>query len=249
MYYIIQENVFRDTHYHLIIKAIQRLQLDYEIVQLNETDSFQVKTNRKDVFCFGSIKLARLANKHSWFPGSLMNENHDYAVYSQYWKEALLNWNSKVQTIEMPIIFGATPKFIRPTKDSKIFNGGLFNAQKWQETVTRLLKNGHRTELIQVAPPQKIYQEIRYWVIDAKVIAASSYKQGKEVRYIEYNDSQGLNFANQMAKEYQPAEAFVLDICLSENGWKIVEVNCINSAGFYACNLQKLITELENYYE
>ncbi len=248
MYYIIQENVFRDIHYSLVLKAIQRLQLDYEIVSLNNTDSFNFKTSRKDVFCFGSIKLARLAKTNSWLPGSLMNKNHDYTVYSQFWEENMLNWNSKVQSIEMPILFNNSRKFLRPTKDSKIFSGQLFTAQEWKETLDILQKKGKSYELIQIAEPKKIYQEIRCWVIDSKVISASTYKQGTEVRYIEYNDPEGINFANQMAKIYQPAEAFVLDICLSEKGWKIVEVNCINSAGFYACNLQKLIIGLENYY-
>lgn len=68
------------------------------------------------------------------------------------------------------------------------------------------------------------------------------------MRYIEYNDEAGLAFVTKMAQKYQPAAAFVLDICLTQNGWKIVEVNCMNSAGFYACNLQKLIVELESFF-
>lgn len=249
MYYIVQENVFRDKHYKFVINALERLGLKHEIVSLNKTDFFDFQTNRKDVFCFGSIKLARLAKQNSWVPGSLMNENHDYNVYSEYWKDNLLNWGGQVQKLEEVVEFNNNRKFIRPTKDSKIFNGKVYSKEEWTDIQQNLLlRKELQGAMIQVANPKKIYQEIRCWIIDKEVVSASTYKQGKDVRYTEYNDVGGLEFADKMAKHYQPADAFVLDICLTEKGWKIVEVNCINSAGFYACNLQKLIMELENFY-
>jgi len=85
-------------------------------------------------------------------------------------------------------------------------------------------------------------------VVNKKVITASTYKVGPYVRFTEYLDEDGLQFSAAMAAIFQPADAFVLDICLSDAGWKIVEVNCINSAGFYASNLQKLLIALEDFY-
>lgn len=248
MYYIVQENVFRDVHYDRIVNALQRLQLEYEVVSLNDKEDFSFKTDRKDVFCFGSIKLARLATKHAWNPGSLMNENHDYAVYAPFWTTNMLNWDSRLQAASESISFSGTTRFIRPSKDSKIFTGKVFDEVEWKEMQSTILSKGKGEELIQVAHPKQIYQEIRCWVVDRKVISASTYKQGDDVRYTEYSDPDGLHFANEMAGIYQPADAFVLDICLTDQGWKIVEVNCINSAGFYACNLQQLLFELEEYY-
>jgi hypothetical protein len=249
MYYIIQENVFRDTHYDSILDALNRLRMEYEIVWLDNKETFDFKTHRKDIFCFGSMKLARLAKKNAWYPGSLMNENHDYLVYSEYWKGYLLNSDSITQPLDKPIDFTEDKKFIRPTKDSKIFTGGVFAASEWASLLEKVLKSQRaREEMIQVAIPKKIFQEIRCWIVNQKLVTASTYKIGNQVRYNEYVDTSGLSFAQEMVDIYQPAEAFVLDICLSNEGWKIVEVNCINSAGFYASNLQKLIIELEDYY-
>ena len=248
MYYIVQENVFREIHYNYIFEALERLNLEYEIVKLKGTEDFDFKTDRKDVFCFGSVRMARLAPKYNWHPGSLMNDKHDYAVYTDYWQENLLNWDSKIQSIEEPIDFDVHKLFIRPTKDSKIFTGKLFSAPDWKATKDRAIQKGHQKALIQVAMPKTIYQEVRCWIVNKKVISASTYKLGPTVRYIEYNDSDGLAFANEMVQIFQPADTFVLDICSTENGWKIVEVNCINSAAFYACNLPKLLMELEDFY-
>jgi len=249
MHYLIQENVFREIHYDYIFEALRRLGLPYEVVRLNGTADFEFQTDRKDVFCFGSIRLAHLAEKYAWQPGSLFNAQHDYTVYADYWKDNLLNWDSKIQTIEEPIDFYAYKLFIRPTKDSKIFTGQLFSAADWVATQESALQRGHQKALIQVAIPKKIYQEVRCWIVDKKVVSASTYKLGAEVRYIEYHDADGLTFAHDMAQIFQPAAAFVLDICSTEQGWKIVELNCINSAGFYACNLQKLLMSLEDFYE
>lgn len=249
MFYYIQENVFREMHYDRIIDAVKRLGLDFEIIRIDDSESIHVHLERSDVFCFGSIKLARLAKKKSWYPGSLMNENHDYTIYSEYWNTYLLNADSKIQDIRTPINFNLGNQFIRPTKDSKIFTGKVFNSSDWNSILEKIIQKRNKEKImIQVATPKNIFQEIRCWIVNKKVITASTYKVGKDVRYTEFTDSDGLDFADKMVQIYQPANAFVLDICKTEQGWKIVEVNCINSAGFYAANLQKLIIALENHY-
>ena len=58
-------------------------------------------------------------------------------------------------------------------------------------------------------------------------------------------DIDGILFAEEMANIYQVAEAFVMDICLTTEGWKIVEINCVNSAGFYQADVEKLVMALE----
>lgn len=62
-----------------------------------------------------------------------------------------------------------------------------------------------------------------------------------------------MKFCEEMIKIYQLADAFVIDICEvlidGERRYKIVEAGCINSAGFYQANMQKLIDALENFWE
>jgi len=44
-----------------------------------------------------------------------------------------------------------------------------------------------------------------------------------------------------MINDYQPSIAFVIDIVLTNNGYKIIEINNINSAGLYDANIMKII--------
>ncbi len=72
----------------------------------------------------------------------------------------------------------------------------------------------------------------------------SQYKLGDQVIYDRVVDDDILEYAQQMADIYQPAKGFVLDVARTDDGLKIVEINCLNCAGFYHVNIQKLLYEL-----
>jgi hypothetical protein len=65
------------------------------------------------------------------------------------------------------------------------------------------------------------------------------------VRYEDRVDERYDAFARDMIAIWQPLEAFVLDVCETQNGFRIVEINTINSAGFYAADIQNIVLALE----
>lgn len=273
MYYIVQENVFRESHYNKLIEVMDRMGLEYKVVRIfpfvdkivaldqiehehyNVDDLPEFTTDRKDVFVFGAIKLARISLDRGWNPGSLMNDNHDFLVYREHYRENLLNWDSYITTFsaDIPWMDGER-KFMRPCKDSKAFTGKSFSREDWRDFVTHHLNNGHTSVLdsnteIQVSSVKRIYKEIRFWVVGGKIITGSQYRLGNQTIYDPNFDPDALDFAQSMVDKFQLAEAFVIDVCLSEHGWKIVECGCINCAGFYCSDLQKTLTALEDFYD
>jgi len=62
-------------------------------------------------------------------------------------------------------------------------------------------------------------------------------------------DQEALDWAQSMVNIFSLADAFVIDICLTNSGWKIVEAGCINSAGFYHADLQKMLLAIEDFYK
>ncbi|MDQ1830369.1 ATP-grasp domain-containing protein [Massilia scottii] len=48
--------------------------------------------------------------------------------------------------------------------------------------------------------------------------------------------------------EWSPHDAFVIDACDCANGMKIVEINTLNSSGFYAADVQRLMLALDLRY-
>ena len=271
MHYIIQENVFKEHNYDLLIKTIDKLDLDYTIVRIfpfvdkivdiktipdysyNVDDLIEFEPPTKNVFVFGAIKLARIASNKGWNPGSMMNSNHDFMVYREHYKDNLLNYDSEILKIGETIKWNNDIKFIRPTKDTKSFTGNTFTQKEWEDTIEHYLHNyrsehfNENTE-IQVSSPKNIQKEIRFWVVNGKVITGSQYRLGNSTIYDDFYDSEAFDFAQKMVDKYQLADAFVIDVCLYNGEWKIVECGCINCAGFYKSDIQKMIMSVDTFF-
>ncbi len=272
MHYVIQENVFREQHYDMLWKTMERLDLPYSVVRIfpyidrivdmvdipieayvaDELPEFNI--NRTDVFCFGAVKLARIASEKKWSPGSLLNSNHDFMVYREHYRDHLLNWDSKIQNFTDKIEWLPNEsKFLRPTQDTKSFTGKVYEQVEWEDFV-HYNKDNKDSILssnpeIQVTSVKKIQKEIRFWVVGGKVITGSQYKLGTRVAYDDVFEDSAQEFAQSMVDIFQLAEAFVIDVALVDGEWKVVECGCINCAGFYKANLQKLIISLEDYFD
>lgn len=254
MYYVIQENTFREENYDILVETLERFELPYEIVKVRPfLEDFEFKTDRKDIFCFGSVKMSRLAIKYGWYPGSLLNENHDYRVYSKYYKENLLNYDSVIQKYGDDINLDLF--FARPCEDTKTFTGKVFTKESWLEFKENFFKSGQESSLtidteIQVSSVKNVTKEFRFWIVGGEVITGSLYRNGYWVNYSNIVDEGALEFCKEMVKIYQLADAFVMDICevIKDNDeieYKIIECGCINSAGFYKANMPKLIEAIE----
>lgn len=255
MHYLIQENLFKEENFYVLIEILDRHNLSYEIIQYRPfSDEIEFKTKRKDVMVEGSVSLANAAKKYGWNPGVFYNEDHDMERYMVHYGDHMLNSTGKCMNYGDPLpetlgyVF-----FARPTRDSKVFTGSLFTKDSWNEWVNATIANDvvrnitNETRIF-IAPPKSfIYKEIRCWVVDGKVVTISLYKLGVRIIAQNYDHEQeAIDFAQKICDIHCPSRAFVLDICLVDEGYKIVEINCINCSGFYSCNMFKLITALEN---
>ncbi len=197
--------------------------------------------------------MANIAKDYKWSPGSFLNDNHDYRIYSQYYKENMLNWDSKILQFGDKFEAPGYLFFARPCEDTKTFTGQVFTKESWDEFVQYHLTNGHTTTLcattsIQVCSLKDIQREIRCWVVKGKVVTASQYRINEKTIYSECTEPFILDYAQSMVDLYCPADAFIIDIAMVDDKLKIVEINCINCAGFYDCNLQKLVEKLEDNF-
>lgn len=254
MHYVVQENLFQEENYSNLIDGLDRLNLSYEIVKcLPFIDDITYKTDRLDVFPFGSVKMSRVSKKSKWLPGSQLNSNHDYMVYKDYYKDNLLNYDSKIIEFGDLDFFSKELFFARPTEDSKVFTGRVFDYGEWVEFRDDALTNGHSTSLtsktkIQISSVKKIFKEFRFWIVGGKIITGSQYKLGNRLTLNDDIDKEVYTYCQKMVDIFQLNEAFVMDIALTEKGYSIVECGCINCAGFYKANMQKLLISLEEYF-
>lgn len=254
MHFLIQDNLFYGRNEANLIESLNRLDYSFDYFKqipfVGELE-FTNGNPPSNSMIFGSVKTAQIAKKYNFNPGSFHNENHDYEIYSKHYRENLLNWTAKIQKFADPVTDDYF--FCRPTEDTKTFTGKVFTKKDWENFVHYSLTNGHTTSLntetpIMVCKPTEIYQEVRCFVVKGEIITASFYKFGNRIQYQECLESDILDFAKEMVQTFSLADAFVIDVCRTPNGLKIVECGCINCAGFYNINIQKLLFTLNEQF-
>lgn len=256
MYYLVQSNILSDPDHHRIFGALEDLGLSYEAFEL-QPDAHQIRAqvDRKDIFVYGSVKLARLAKANTdWSPGSFYGGNHAFEAYAQHYGPHLLNHPAQVHRFgEAQAWQPGERRFIKPYVAAKVFTGRVFAEAEWNDFVAENLDQPktpllHAETLVMASAPQRLVKEARIWIVGGQAIAGVYYRFHGDQPFEREVDPEGMAFARAMARMWEAAPAFVMDIGLCEDGWKIVELNCINSAGLYGLHPAHLLRALELYF-
>lgn len=255
MFYLIQKMLFKENNHKLLTDYLDKRGLEYEMVKfIPFVQEIEFKTKRKDIWCWGSPNMTHAALKYEWTVASMYNDNHDYEEQVKHWGDFMMNADGHVIDFTDSVGIKDEYFFARPTKDTKIFTGQVFTHKEWQTYVDDVSKN-YDTHLISdesrilVAPAKNIQQEIRCWVIDGEVITTSLYRMNGRTFKKNFDDETAvLDFIKKMIGIFVPARAFVIDVALVDDEYKIIEINLINSAGFYEANIGKLVEAIEEKF-
>lgn len=216
------------------------------------------------IVVMGSYALTRIAAERGWNPGAWMGKNFDFFTQLSRWGKNMFNRDAYVSPLanvpEQSRLF-----FIRPNADSKAFTGYVTDWPafvEWRDKVLALTPEDDPTvtgeTLVVIASVKPISREWRTWIVDGKVVTASQYKLGSRKVESADVDARVINFASGMAEIWRTARgpgskgygddlapAYCLDVFESEGELYIGEVNNLNSAGFYAADMQKLVDAIE----
>lgn len=210
----------------------------------------------KSVILFGSYTLWRYAEARNLKPGVFRIKPF---VQENAWHPYLLNGTDALfltlRDVPEQLPDDGRNWFIRPVEDSKEEPGRVRPSGEIIALANRVLglkeveiprgSLRHDTCLMLTEPVQ-IQKEWRVWVVRDQVVTYSLYREGTRVVYRHEIDDDALSFAQRMA-DTNPgyAEAYVIDICRTANGLRLLETNCINAAGFYAADLLKLASAMD----
>lgn len=259
MHWIIQNNIYNEDGFKSLIETLETLELPYSIhkcVPFVGTLEPEPEPAQNRIVVMGSYTLAREAIKRNWNPGVFLNENFNTEIQWCHWGDLMMNADHEIhcfsQVPEQP-----GPFFIRPVYDSKAFTGEVtdwLTFIEWRDRVLSLTSDDNPTITwdteVLISSVKEIYGEYRIWIVDGKAVSWSQYRVGRRKlkNYIPDVDERIRNFAEECAAIWSPHRAFVLDIFETPDGLFIGEVNNLNSAGFYAANMGKLIMALEEAF-
>ncbi|MBY3157258.1 ATP-grasp domain-containing protein [Rhizobium laguerreae] len=257
MQWILQD--FSDTH--MLAETLDRLGIAYTwhkvVPFIGRLEPEAVVSDKRNVVMFGAYSLWRTAAAEGYWPGVFKLRPF---VEEAAWHPYLLNgadaWFMTVRDVPTLLAGDERDWFIRPVEDSKEEPGNVKSAAEIVDMVEKVLKleakeipKGslrHDTRLM-LTKPARILREWRLWAVDGTVVTYSLYKEGSRVVYRHEIDDDALEFAQRMV-DVNPgySRAYVIDICRTEHGLRLLETNCINAAGFYAADLAKLAVAIDD---
>lgn len=170
-----------------------------------------------------------LQQRYAFYPVSEIHRNADF-IYDVYGKDGCL--------------------FIRPNDNFKSFTG---------EVVKKDLLSGFCGYIEHtcgpncpcvVSRPEQILHEYRLVINEEKVIAGSQYKEGTLYQPDPFFPDDAAVFAEEITKEtqctYSPHPVYVMDIALTPDGYKLLEIGSINCAGLYECDVRKVVKAISD---
>ncbi|RMC33719.1 ATP-grasp domain-containing protein [Paracoccus alkanivorans] len=257
MQWILQE--FEDTQ--KLANALDRLGISYSwhkvVPFIGELVPAPEMQDPLAVVLFGSYTLWRYAEAKGLEPGVFRIRPF---VHETPWQPYMLN-GQNADFLRIREIYAKLPDndrhwFIRPVADSKELAGSVKTAAEIRETARKVMSldsteipNGslRPDTLMMLTPPARIRKEWRVWIVKGEVVTYSLYKEGTRVAYRHEIDDDAHEFARSLVRlndSYSPA--YVMDICRTDDGLRLLETNCINAAGFYAADLVKLAATIDN---
>ncbi|MEP0521922.1 MAG: ATP-grasp domain-containing protein [Hyphomicrobiales bacterium] len=258
MQWILQD--FEDTR--KMADALDQLQIPYNwhkvVPFIGELTPAPTIYNPNAVVMFGSYTLWRYAEANDLKPGVFKIRPF---VHEASWHPFLLNGaDALFLTLrDVPELLpdDRTNWFLRPVKDSKEEPGNIKSTGEIIALANKVLaleeheipkgSLRHDTEMM-FTQPVRILKEWRLWAVRDEIVTFSLYKDGSRVVYRHEIDDDALEFAKSLIKanpNYAPA--YVIDICRTDDGLKMLETNCINAAGFYEADLLKLVSSIDEF--
>lgn len=252
-YWLVQTNGVNAVDYQRILQAFKDVNVPYKNVKLRPfTHNVQGLPNnwkQLPIVLLGTVNLSAWGKKKG-IPGVWWNDNFNFEVQLKHYGNHMLNADSEIHP------FGLIPqyegeRFIRPVDDGKAFTGEIVDYQKlfaWQERIRYLNSEQLTPSLpVQISSVKSIFREYRFFVVEGKIVTGSMYNEDNKLirRALENQDKPVIKFAEEMINIWRPADVFVIDIAvLNEGGLKIIEINNANASGFYESDIGAFIMEV-----
>lgn len=256
MQWLLQE--FEDTH--KLAEALDRLDIPYTwhkvVPFIGELIPDPVVADPGSVVMFGSYSLWKNAEANGYWPGVFKLRPF---VQEQVWHPYLLNGADALfltlRDVPARLTDDGREWFLRPVDDSKEEPGNVKSTGEIIGMAERVLAldedeipsgSLRHDTLLMFTKPVRILREWRLWAVDDRIVTYSLYKDGSRVIHRHEIDDDALEFGQRMVDinpGYSPA--YVIDVCRTEEGLKLLETNCLNAAGFYAADLATLAAAID----
>jgi hypothetical protein len=209
------------------------------------------------VLFHGSLENAdRIAKQRLWTPGAFCRTD---SFHCSNWYPLAKKWLLHERWEILPATqlvrdaesvfqkIGAHDSiFVRPDSPLKPFSGRVLRRD---QISLAALDHGFYYDdpdiQVVVAPVQRIKAEWRFVIVETRVVTGSGYIADGRLATLDRADQQIWRFASETAEQLPPPETvYVMDICESEFGLRLLELNPFSGADLYACDGNEIIRKI-----
>jgi YgiT-type zinc finger domain-containing protein len=208
---------------------------------------------------YGTVEFIKQCARNLYLHHFVYNEEEQLSMKNLGYKLGDLSLNRigggiKVEAMTKIFESGNIAEFfIRPDCVDKAFPANVYNQETWSGMVKSTSLAGD-IDCWVTDPKPNIKDEWRFWIIDGQISSSSQYRKDGELVSIPVTDFSWPEIEVFVEKAVTLLDSklpcYVMDVCeygtgaAGEEGLKVVELNPINSSGFYGdANIPKILTD------
>ncbi len=132
--------------------------------------------------------------------------------------------------------------FVRPDSVDKSFSGKLIERDAFADLLRPYAIDP--TLRVMVAEPLPIGYEWRLFIRHGSVVASSQYRRNGETSIAKDVPGSVIEYAEHVLSQlaWRPDPLFVMDVCESNDDFRIVELNSFSCSGQCAIDLQRYVS-------
>jgi len=259
--WIIQTNLISEIDTKGLREALDGLGIPFVGVEVipfsDELPDFPIDAEHENIYYGTTRFIENLHKKIDPLGIFFSRENFSMKNYMKKWGEHMFNFGAEFMRLSKFIKQTEDSEeniFIRPNGDGKEFNGTVGSQRSLKLIMKNLTLNDDRvfpSQLIMVGKAYSIKREWRLHIVNSRVVTASQYRKNHTLSKSSEVPSKVIQFANKRALEYQPSDAFVMDVCeaMDDGELKLYILECgnINSVGLYHCDKEDYVEGITNY--
>ncbi len=261
--WVVQNNLTSDRYVYEEFKRIfQTHNIAHEFVEVIPFDENlpEFDRSRLNIF-YGSTTMMNNVYRDVTLQAGLFFDDKTFSMdtYFDKWKDMMLNFGATITTFgEIENVLETfnpdEPLFIRPVDDSKSFDGQIMDVKDlmdWKGRIRAIKETALNEDTkIVVGTSYKINKEWRNFIVNGKVIGSSRYMKNQRLSKDAIDVPEDMiAFCEKACAIYQPHDIFVMDIAETGGEYFILECGCINSAGFYNADIEKIVLALTSYLQ
>ncbi len=259
--WVVQSGAIARSDFDALVRSVEQVGCRLETLQLVPF-SHEVVGELPEVtgpcLTYGSSGLLSVGRQAGWRPAGWDGNRFSMSATIDALSERTVNRKAKfcrlADAAETVRKAGWAQAFLRPDSETKTLQGRTYKLEDLSNWLDQLHAAGDLSiadEWMVVAPALALGREWRGFVVDGQVVSVCQYAdQGELVTSVGAPD-EVADFMAECLEIYRPAPCCVIDVGESLDHGRselaVIEFNSINSAGFYACNIDAIARALSTF--